>query len=45
MLSFFSIGENSNEQVMLQFITSCSIHVGDERDYESGYERETAELS
>ena len=30
---------------MLQFITSCSVHVGDERDYESGYERQVEELS
>ena len=34
-----------NEQVMFQFITSCSVHVGDERDYESGHERQMAELS
>ena len=27
---------------MLQFITSCSVHVGDERDYESGHERQMA---
>ena len=25
---------------MLHFITSCSVHVGDESDYESGYERQ-----
>ena len=41
----FSMGENSNEQVMLQFITSCSVHVGDERDNESWYEKQMAELS
>ena len=30
---------------MLQFITSCSFDVGDERDYESRHDRQMAELS
>ena len=30
---------------MLEFIASCSFHDGDERDYESGHERQMAELS
>ena len=41
----FSLGENSNEQVVLQFIISCSVDARDERDYESSYERQMAELS